>query len=74
MCLGSKVTIPSRGDGERYTVHEVLPAGQVTVTRLLRPWELVWGNYARPSVTANMAGITRVYCQVASMDHLEVVR
>lgn len=70
MIPGDLVTVPIRGDGWHYTIVELLPAGQVTLTREIMPWERVWGNYERPHDTANRRGIKRVFLMVNSASDL----
>lgn len=75
MTPGTKARIPLRqATWEVYEVVDVLPGGQVNLTREPHPLEKMWGCYANPITTANRSGITRVFCQVNSVKDLEVIK
>lgn len=74
MTPGTQARIPLRDNPEEiWDVVDVLPGGQVNLTREPHPLEKMWGGYMEPYQTANRMGITRVYCQVNSSKDLEVV-
>lgn len=68
--VGDRVSIPILEDDHIWTVHEILPAGQVTCRRVPGPDEKCWGNYENPHDTMGAREIDEIFVQVASRAHL----